>query len=105
MPIKKKINKSSFGDQVREVVKLIPLGQTMSYKAVAIACQKPKAARAVARVMSTNFDPKVPCHRVINYKGEVGEYNRGGNKVKIKLLRKEGCVVKLGYISTNDSKW
>lgn len=100
MPTKKLKNKSTFNEQVRAVVRQIPAGKTLSYKEVAIACQVPKAARAVARVMATNFDQTVPCHRVIHTNGQIGSYNRGGQKVKEALLRQEGCVVKHGYIST-----
>jgi len=104
MPTKKEDN-LSFSDQVREMVKLIPRGQTMSYKEVAATCLNPRAARAVARVMATNFDPKVPCHRVIHHDGRIGDYNRGGSKTKSKLLQTEGCFVKLGHISTDETKW
>ncbi len=100
MPIKKLKNNYSFSDEVRAIVKLIPPGKTMSYKDVASACHHPGAARAVARVMSGNFDPHVPCHRVIHSDGKIGNYNRGGSDVKRNLLEREGCVVKHGYIST-----
>lgn len=104
MPTKKLKNKLSFSDKVRAVVKLIPPGKTMSYKAVASACHNPGAARAVARVMSTNFDPHIPCHRVIHSDGKIGDYNRGGSDAKGTLLENEGCVVKHGYISTKATK-
>ncbi|HMO78061.1 MAG TPA: MGMT family protein [Candidatus Paceibacterota bacterium] len=104
MPIKKLKNKLSFRDQVRQVVKLIPKGQTMSYKGVAAACQNPNGARAVARVMATNYDPEVPCHRVVHSNGKVGEYNRGGNRKKASLLEAEGCIIKQGYVSRRETK-
>lgn len=100
MPTKKLKNKIPFPDLVRQVVRNIPEGQTLSYKAVAALCNNPNGSRAVARVMSTNFDPKIPCHRVIHADGKIGEYNRGGTKAKTKLLENEGCVIKHGYIST-----
>lgn len=89
----------SFSDRVRTIVKAIPPGQTMSYKEVAEACGRPKAARAVARIMASNFDETIPCHRVIHSNGEIGSYNRGGNRAKTARLISEGCVVKSGYIS------
>lgn len=94
----KKLKKPSFADQVREVVKKIPKGKTMSYKDVAIACKNPQAARAVAKVMAENYDPKVPCHRVVYADGKVGHYNRGGNSAKLALLQKEGVIIKNGYV-------
>lgn len=86
----KKLNSTTFAETVRAVVAAIPAGQVMSYQAVAKAAGKPRAARAVARVMSQNYDPNVPCHRVIRSDGRVGEYNRGGEAAKTALLAKEG---------------
>jgi O-6-methylguanine DNA methyltransferase len=85
MPTKKPQN-SSFSDQVRLVVKAIPKGKTMSYAEVATKAGNPKAARAVARVMSANYDPEVPCHRVIRSDGTLGGYNRGGTAAKHAIL-------------------
>lgn len=82
----------SFHEKVREVVKMIPRGQTMSYKEVATAAGKPNAARVVARVMATNFDPDVPCHRVIKSDGSLGGYNRGGEAAKRAILEREGVI-------------
>jgi O6-methylguanine-DNA--protein-cysteine methyltransferase len=39
--------------------------------------------------MKNNFDPEIPCHRVIRSDGKIGGYNRGGIEVKRKLLEKE----------------
>lgn len=91
MPTKKRSG-STFADTVRTVVAAIPAGEVMSYQAVAKAAGNSKAARAVARVMSQNYDPNVPCHRVIRSDGKVGEYNRGGEAAKRALLRKEGWL-------------
>lgn len=51
----------------------------------------PGAARAVGTVMRKNFDPLVPCHRVICSDGRLGAYNRGGAERKAELLREEGA--------------
>ncbi len=80
----------SFTDCVREVVRSIPKGSVLTYSQVAKKAGNAKAARAVARVMSQNYDPTVPCHRVIRADGRVGEYNRGGEAAKLALLTKEG---------------
>lgn len=79
-----------FSDKVKRIVKNIPAGQVMTYKEVARAVGKEKAARAVAGVMANNFDDTVPCHRVIRSDGSLGGYNRGGEVVKKSLLEKEG---------------
>jgi methylated-DNA-[protein]-cysteine S-methyltransferase len=74
---------------VRAVVKQIPIGKTMSYSAVAQMAGNPKAARAVARIMCANYDPEIPCHRVIRADGGMGGYTRGGIKEKAKILTAE----------------
>ena len=56
---------SLFTESVKKIVSEIPKGKVMTYKEVAIKAKNPKAARAVANIMAKNFDPKVPCHRVI----------------------------------------
>lgn len=81
---------SNFREKVREVVKKIPKGEVMTYKDVARKAGNTKAARAVANIMAANYDPDVPCHRVIRSDGGLGGYNRGGILAKQKLLAKEG---------------
>jgi O-6-methylguanine DNA methyltransferase len=81
-----------FADQVRKVVRSIPKGSTMTYGGVAKLAGHPGAARAVGTIMANNFDKTVPCHRVIRSDGGIGEYNRGGSKVKRALLIKEGAI-------------
>ncbi len=84
---------NTFTESVRQVVKSIPKGSTMSYKAVAATAGRPLAARAVANIMARNFDETVPCHRVIKNDGTLGGYNRGGEVVKRKLLIAEGAII------------
>ncbi len=80
---------NTFADHVREVVRQIPKGETRTYKEVAYAAGKPGASRAVGTIMKNNYDPTVPCHRVIRSDGKMGGYNRGGIEVKKEMLRKE----------------
>jgi methylated-DNA-[protein]-cysteine S-methyltransferase len=84
---------SSFADTVRAVVRQIPKGSTMSYREVAYNAGRPLAARAVANIMANNFDPTVPCHRVIKSDGSLGGYNRGGEVEKRRLLIAEGVII------------
>jgi O-6-methylguanine DNA methyltransferase len=84
---------STFADKVRAIVRTIPKGSVLTYKAVAVATGNPKAARAVANTMAKNFDESIPCHRVIRSDGSLGGYNRGGTAVKKQLLRDEGAVI------------
>ncbi len=80
----------NFSDKVKSIVKNIPTGSVMTYQEVANAAGKPKAYRAVANTMAKNFDPDIPCHRVIRSDGGLGGYNRGGVEVKRALLLNEG---------------
>lgn len=79
----------AFTRRVYTVVKGIPPGKTMTYKEVATKAGNMRAARAVGILMSKNYDPKVPCHRVVRSDGTVGNYNRGGPGRKMELLLKE----------------
>lgn len=87
-----KKQETRFADEVRKVVRKIPKGKTMTYGGVAKAAGYPGAARAVGGIMKLNYDPTVPCHRVIRSDGKIGEYNRGGPKAKRALLIKEGAI-------------
>lgn len=89
---KSRHKESAFARRVRDAVRQIPKGETRTYGEVARAIGHPGAARAVGTVMKNNFDPSVPCHRVIRADGKVGEYNRGGSGKKRQLLRAEGMV-------------
>lgn len=84
--------KSTFADRVRNIVRKIPKGKTMTYGEVAYVAGHKGAARAVGMVMKNNYDETVPCHRVVRADGKVGDYNRGGQARKEKLLREEGAL-------------
>lgn len=81
----------TFQDQVYAVVKKIPKGKVMTYKEVAERVGKPKSYRAVGNALNKNFDPSIPCHRVVRSDGKTGGYNRG-EKAKIEILRKEKAM-------------
>ena len=82
----------TFAEKVRDVVRKIPKGKTMTYKQVAAKAGNPNAARGVGAIMRTNYDPSVPCHRVIHTGGAIGNYNRGGPSRKRAILISEGAV-------------
>ena len=82
----------TFSEKVKEVVRKIPKGKTLTYKEVARRAGSPGASRAVGSIMSKNFDPKIPCHRVIRSDGKMGGYNRGGVKNKLQILKREGAL-------------
>lgn len=80
----------TFTEKVLAVVSKIPKGQVLTYGEVAKRAGSAGASRAVGSIMKANYDKSVPCHRVIKADGTVGAYNRGGPKVKLALLKKEG---------------
>ncbi len=80
----------TFSEKVRDVVRKIPKGSTLTYKEVAKRAGSQNAFRAVGSVMKANFNKNIPCHRVVRSDGKVGNYNRGGEKAKILKLREEG---------------
>ncbi len=81
----------NFKNNVLEIVREIPLGQTMTYAEVAKFASSPNACRAVGNILNKNMNPDIPCHRVIRSDGKTGGYNRGAD-LKIKILRKEKAI-------------
>ncbi|QQG37616.1 MAG: MGMT family protein [Candidatus Kaiserbacteria bacterium] len=82
----------SFADKVRDIVRRIPEGKTMTYKEVAARAGNLRAARAVGAIMRTNYDESIPCHRVVRTDGGMGGYNRGGTLRKREILSFEGAL-------------
>jgi len=82
----------SFAEKVYDVVRKIPKGKVLTYKEVAKKAGSEKASRAVGNILHKNFDPHIPCHRVIRTDGKFGGYNRGSEN-KIDKLRKEGVFL------------
>ena len=81
----------SFRDRVFAAVRAIPPGETRTYREIAVKAGSPNAARAVGNIMKTNYDPAIPCHRVIKSDGTSGEYNRGAARKKT-LLKAEKAI-------------
>jgi O-6-methylguanine DNA methyltransferase len=82
----------TFRERVLAIVRKIRKGGSMTYKEVATKAGNPKAARAVGAIMRTNYDPEIPCHRVIRSDGSLGSYNRGGTVRKRDILKREGAL-------------
>ena len=84
----------TFEQKVKAIVSKIPKGKVLTYGEVALKAGSPGAARAVGTLMKGNYDPTVPCHRVVLASGAIGDYNRGGSDEKIRKLRSEGVLGK-----------
>ena len=82
----------TFTEKVYDITRKIPKGTTLTYKEVAKRAGRPNAVRAVGTILSKNFDPAIPCHRVIRSDGGMGGYNRGGVSKKLAILKKEKAL-------------
>lgn len=80
--------RQSFREHVLHLVAAIPAGQTLTYTQVAARAGRPRAYRAVGNILNQNYDPNIPCHRVVRSDGTSGGYNRGAAKKK-QLLKFE----------------
>lgn len=85
------MHKNNFKARVLRVVGRIPKGKTLSYSDVARRAGAPRAARAVGAILRSNYNPHIPCHRVVRKDGSLGGYNRGIAR-KVALLKKEGAL-------------
>ena len=74
---------------IYHVISKIPKGKVMTYKEVARGAGNGKASRAVGNILNKNYNPQIPCHRVIRSNGAIGGYNRGARK-KRQILKSEG---------------
>jgi len=73
------------------MVRKIPKGKMLSYKEVAALAGNKNASRAVGSILKQNYNPQIPCHRVIRSDGTLGEYNHG-RKEKLRKLKAEGAI-------------
>ena len=75
---------SDFSRIVLDCLAQVPYGEVVTYGTLAALSGRPKAARAVGRIMASNPIPIiVPCHRVIGSTGKMTGYS-GGDGVKTK---------------------
>ncbi len=77
-------------EKIYTIVSSIPKGKVMTYGQVARVVGI-KNARLVGYAMRVNKDTKrIPCHRVVDAKGNLRGYSFGGIKKKKEILAKEG---------------
>lgn len=89
------MEKEKITEKIYEVVKSIPRGKVATYGQVAELAGNKKLARVVGNALHKNPEPKIiPCHRVINAKGELAtNFAFGGAEAQKKLLEAEGVKV------------
>lgn len=82
------IQGTAFQQRVWELLRHIPVGQTLSYTQIAERLGMPKGARAVARACATNtLAIAIPCHRVVRQSGDLAGYRWGLERKKALLER------------------
>jgi methylated-DNA-[protein]-cysteine S-methyltransferase len=83
---------TDFQRSVWKALRDIPVGQTRSYRDIAIAIGNPKGVRAIGLANGANpIGIVVPCHRVIGANGSLTGYG-GGMARKEWLLKHEGAL-------------
>lgn len=81
-------------ERIYELVKAVPAGRVVTYGQIAVQLGNLYLCRAVGNVLHNNPDPsEIPCHRVVNAKGEVSDsFAFGGADAQRRLLEQEGVV-------------
>ncbi len=82
----------------------VPKGKVTTYSDLAKAVGLKNGQRFVGTVMKKNPYPVIiPCHRVVKSDGKIGGYSYG-EKIKLKMLEKEGIKIKDGKIIDFDNE-
>ena len=83
--------------EIYKIVSEIPKGKVMTYGQIARSVGNPGWARLVGQAMFHAPDSHdIPCHRVLNCKGEMApDYAFGGKDIQRKMLEDEGVIFKL----------
>ena len=95
-------------EKIYDVVKQIPKGKVATYGLVALLAGNPRLARVVGYALHVNPEPGViPCHRVVNRKGEVSvAFAFGGENMQRILLSEEGIeFTPEGKVDLNKYLW
>ena len=82
----------------------VPKGKVTTYGDLAKATGLKNGQRIIGIIMRNNpFPIIIPCHRVVKFNGEIGGYVYG-EKLKSKILSKEGSIINDGKILDFDKK-
>lgn len=82
--------------EVYEFLRTIPKGKVVTYKTIAEALGRPKAARAIGNILHNNTDPiYYPCYKVVDRNGRLAEHfgDVGGIETQKKRLEADGIEV------------
>ena len=86
--------------RIYDAVRSIPKGKVATYKQIAELAGDPKMCRAVGNALHKNPDHNsIPCHRIVNAKGELSEaFAFGGKEGQKRFLQDEGVEVTNGRV-------
>jgi methylated-DNA-[protein]-cysteine S-methyltransferase len=92
LPVDWALTPAGFRSRALHAVARIPYGKTKTYAEIAKQAGNPRAFRAAGTACGTNPVPLiVPCHRVVQSGGGIGNYG-GGPEMKRALLDLEGAL-------------
>lgn len=92
LSIRLDVRGTDFQKLVWSRLRLVPIGETLSYANLARRIGRPSAARAVAQACASNsIAVAIPCHRVIRSSGHISGY-KWGVKRKRALLARESAT-------------
>ena len=93
--------------RIYDAVRRIPKGKVATYGQVAKEAGNEKMSRAVGNALHKNPDPPtIPCHRVVNSKGELAEaFVFGGVNIQKERLEKEGVEVIDNKVDLSKYQW
>ena len=82
----------------------VPEGKVTTYGDLAKAVGLKNGQRVIGTIMKNNpFPVIIPCHRVVKFNGEIGDYVYG-KKIKSNMLSREGIKISNGKILDFDEK-
>ena len=94
----------TFSVKVYKKLLEVPKGKVTTYGDLAKATGLKNGQRIIGIIMRNNpFPIIIPCHRVVKFNGEIGGYVYG-EKLKSKILSKEGIIINDGKILDFDKK-
>ena len=101
------VKRNSPTTKIYEIVKRIPRGCVATYGQVAEMVGDRKLARVVGNALHRNPDSEnIPCHRVVNAKGELAvRFAFGGAGEQAKRLEAEGVAVVDGWVDLQKYGW
>lgn len=91
--------KPSASDAILAAIRAVPRGQVAGYGMIAQRAGLPGRARLVARILSENYDKKLPWHRILRSDGRIAfPADSPGYAEQSQRLRAEGVDVRNGRV-------